>query len=890
MLAPPVGVVNPIETEGVAHIAAMAFSTCVIIINSAQVRCWGYGALGRLGTGSVANVDSFSMSTPIPFVPAEDLAKTLSGTDQFMCALFASGGCKCWGLNTSGQLGQGTSEGAIGDSPSEMSTLPYIQWKNGMVVATALSAGDAHACAVLIAGNVVCWGLGTEGQLGRDSTISVGSENSDMPGLNFIRFGTSDPALTVSAGLRRTCAVFKRIALNSSGQAIRCWGDGGHGKLGSNSVNARGDSIGEMSAIDYIQFSDTLDAVHVAAEGFRHTCAVFSNDRVRCFGGGFSGTLGMGSTLDWGFSPVTRMVSTVPYVSLFASQLTLGLTGASPASGTVAGGDLVTLTGLGLFTNNTLFTVRFYDPRPGVVAPCDKVDARGSFSGLTATTGLVTTPVWPCSPADVMVAVSWDGVDFNLTASANFSFAPVASTLTSAHPPGWPVSTAPPQLLVQGSGFRPSAAAVCRFGASTITPLTVLSPTTATCLGPNRPEPFALSLSVSFNNFTYPGGGSNVTVYGYTLSVTSLDVVRGPASGGTTVAAAIATSGLYPGYALVARFNLGAGRLITVSPVLVGSTVTVQSPPVTGLSPPFVLPGAATIEISLDGGLNYAGSAFEFYADPALLGVTPAAAPADAAAGVVLTIAGVNFASYQGSVIRVELAVSGSSAPASVVFQASLVSSFFETTLGALQPPFAAVAGPASLSLSLNGGRQFTLGIPFSFFLVTSISPQNGPVAGGTSLQVSGAGLGRLSVGPGFACRFRTPQQTLSSAVVMVTAGSLTCGVPAAQGGPAQATVDVTCISPQRVCPTSSTRPPSHPPCHPRSRSTPAPCWSRSRARASRPAPSPFAGSKVRWRPRPPASTPRPWFAPYPRSRAQWRSPWPLTATRLRAQGSRLRC
>jgi alpha-tubulin suppressor-like RCC1 family protein len=764
----PSGAVNGAATEAVVAVAAMAYATCVVMGGSGAVRCWGFGGVGQLGTGSVATVGSFAQSMPIAF-SGSDTVKSLSGFEQFCCALFASMRVKCWGINKSGQLGQGHTA-TIGASPSDMSNLPYVAWSGGLLMASRLSAGDAHTCAVTdVSQQVVCWGLGTQGQLGRDSTLTVGGAASDMPALSQIAFSTSDPALEVSAGSRRTCAVFQ-LSGNGAPRGIRCWGEGLNGKLGNNQVVNIGDSAGEMSSIAYITFSDTVPPVAVSAAGGRHTCVVFTNDRARCFGGGIGGALGLDSTLDWAFSTLVRQVSTVPYISIFP-MLSLGVTAVAPASGSLAGGDPITLFGQGLFANNSLFTVRFFDP----IAPADRVDVVGTYAGLTATSGLVVTPVWPHDPADVMVSVSWDGVDFNLTASGKFSFAGAAVVVTAVTPTGWAFDIQPaPVLLLVGSGFRQSPRAVCRFGGNITTALTAVTATAASCPAPVLPTLFALPLSVSLNNYTF--SPANLSVYTFDLAIAALSVSRGPASGGTPVAVTLSTSGypFFPGWALVARFNLGLQRVISTAASLSGSMVRLTSPAVTGLSPPFVLPGTAQLEISLDGGLSFASAGFEFYADPGLLGVNPAAVPADNAGGVEITVSGINFAAYQGTALRVIFA---SGAMGAVVLPADFVSSFFVATLPDLDPPASAV-GVASVFLSLNGGVQWTAGVSLSLFMVSSVSPPSGPVGGGTAVEIAGVGFSALAVTPSFACRFQLRGRNLTTIITRVTSTTLSCSAP----------------------------------------------------------------------------------------------------------------
>ncbi len=79
------------------------------------------------------------------------------------CAVLAGGAVTCWGAGAAGQLGQG-SVGAAADllAPGAAIALP--------AAATAVTAGADFSCALLADGRVSCWGDGARGQLGLGDT------------------------------------------------------------------------------------------------------------------------------------------------------------------------------------------------------------------------------------------------------------------------------------------------------------------------------------------------------------------------------------------------------------------------------------------------------------------------------------------------------------------------------------------------------------------------------------------------------------------------------------------------------------------------------------------------------------------------------------------------
>jgi alpha-tubulin suppressor-like RCC1 family protein len=165
-------------TSGVTAISSGFRVTCALT-NAGGVKCWGgrYGPTPVEVPGLSSGVISIATGSPSCVVTSGGRAKCWGADSNWSpvdlpglgpgvtaiaaggghaCAVTSAGGVKCWGSNEFGQLGDGTTSDR--STPGDVSGL-----KSGVA---AISAGTFHACAVMRAGGVKCWGLNASGMLG----------------------------------------------------------------------------------------------------------------------------------------------------------------------------------------------------------------------------------------------------------------------------------------------------------------------------------------------------------------------------------------------------------------------------------------------------------------------------------------------------------------------------------------------------------------------------------------------------------------------------------------------------------------------------------------------------------------------------------------------------
>lgn len=174
------------------------------------------------------------------------------------CALILNGDVRCWGANDHGQLGDGT----VVSKSAPVAVLGSVG------NAVALSAGLGHTCAVVSGGRVLCWGLNDEGQLG-DGTTSSSNSPVSVVGLSGVT--------AISAGDSHTCA------LTVDGITL-CWGANDRGQLGDGSTTTR------LLPVKV----DGLPSCSRVSAGNRHTCAVSTSGISFCWGLNIHGELGDG--------------------------------------------------------------------------------------------------------------------------------------------------------------------------------------------------------------------------------------------------------------------------------------------------------------------------------------------------------------------------------------------------------------------------------------------------------------------------------------------------------------------------------------------------------------------------------------------------------------------
>jgi len=285
----------------VKQLAAGFDQTCAILHNG-SVRCWGNNSSGQLGLGNGNDVGHTPNALP-DSVPPVDLgqgrtALQISSGFDHTCALLDDHSVLCWGSGAGGALGQGD-QSDIGDNETPGSMGPVDLGANHTAVAVA--AGGSYSCAILDDHSVKCWGSGSYGELGYGNTTNVFDPSTVGP----VDLGAGRTAVAIDTAANHTCVIL------TTGD-VMCWGGNFGGKLGYGYNETVNNNIGDDETPASV---GTIDlGGHTALQitgGDNDTCAVLDDHTVRCWGTGYRGINGYPGDTDY-YSPPTQPVDFGP--------------------------------------------------------------------------------------------------------------------------------------------------------------------------------------------------------------------------------------------------------------------------------------------------------------------------------------------------------------------------------------------------------------------------------------------------------------------------------------------------------------------------------------------------------------------------------------------------
>ena len=210
------------------------------IKTTGQLWSWGIGGAGQLGDGTTV-----SKCSPVrEFCSASDWCR-VSGGSAATVAIKTSGQIWTWGLNTCGDIGDGTTVSKCSPVREFCSATDWC----------GVSSGANHTAAIKTSGQIWTWGRGSCGRLGDGTTTTRCSPVREI--------SSSTDWCQVSGGNVNT------YAIKTNGQ-LWSWGINLCGRLGDGTVTDKCSPVREFSGDNsWCQVSSDLIAAAIKITSFR---------------------------------------------------------------------------------------------------------------------------------------------------------------------------------------------------------------------------------------------------------------------------------------------------------------------------------------------------------------------------------------------------------------------------------------------------------------------------------------------------------------------------------------------------------------------------------------------------------------------------------------------
>jgi alpha-tubulin suppressor-like RCC1 family protein len=284
----------PVDASGVLsgrRVVAVAAGTSfsLALCSDGRVAAWGLNSSGQLGNGTTTTTTTPAL-VDYSGVLTGRMVSAISAGSTHCLALCSDGTLVAWGNNTSGKLGNGG---------STQSTVPVAVDQSGSLLGkqvVAIAAGSGHSLALCSDGSVAAWGSNTSGQLGTGLTAS------------------SQTPVPVSTATALNGVVVTRIAAGAN-HALALARDGRVFAWGSNTEFQLGIEGFSISRVPIpVAMTGALSGKHIVAvsAGTYHSVVLANDGSLAGWGNNASGQLGDSSTTSTAVPVATDMTLTVP--------------------------------------------------------------------------------------------------------------------------------------------------------------------------------------------------------------------------------------------------------------------------------------------------------------------------------------------------------------------------------------------------------------------------------------------------------------------------------------------------------------------------------------------------------------------------------------------------
>lgn len=199
--------------------------------------CWGYNSYGQLGDGTYNSspVPVKVAKGGLSAIPESAVLNSISAGGSTVCATDTKGNAYCWGYNSNGALGNGSIDDSaypVLVTKGGSSAIPA----NAKITQISSSKDNSEQTTCAVADDkAYCWGDNTRGQLGDGTTntnyipiaVAIGGSSAIPVGVKLLNIGTAyDDGITNGYS---SCGM-------GDNDKFYCWGDNTYGELGVGSI------------------------------------------------------------------------------------------------------------------------------------------------------------------------------------------------------------------------------------------------------------------------------------------------------------------------------------------------------------------------------------------------------------------------------------------------------------------------------------------------------------------------------------------------------------------------------------------------------------------------------------------------------------------------------
>jgi alpha-tubulin suppressor-like RCC1 family protein len=254
---------DPVAVAGGHDFASLTLdaSTACGLEAGGKIFCWATTATGRTGVDPApAEGTPVEVAGGRTYTAVRAANEESTDTPSLLCAIDTGSKAWCWGDNTSGQLGNGTTAESL--VPAAVT---------GSHDFKALTVSPSAVCGIDTSSHAWCWGDNSSGQLGIGSTTSAKDPAAVDPGATY-------STITAATNNGKSfCAIV-------TDGAAKCWGENSFGQA-KEGTTAPVTSPGPVGA---------FKALRSLSTGAAFSCATDARNEASCWGHNDAGQTGSG--------------------------------------------------------------------------------------------------------------------------------------------------------------------------------------------------------------------------------------------------------------------------------------------------------------------------------------------------------------------------------------------------------------------------------------------------------------------------------------------------------------------------------------------------------------------------------------------------------------------